>query len=279
MRKVKASLPPLVLALLLLLSCISLSAPRRPQAAVSPCETTTAAESRAECVIEVSTRRFLLEKDADVRLPMASTTKILTALIILEDCALNERVEVPPEAELAGGSSVYLRKGEMHTVEELLYGLMLRSGNDCAVSLAVHRSGSVQKFAALMNIRAAELGAEHSRFANPHGLPAEGHYTTARDLALIAAAAMENETFRKIVSTQFYPEGGWRNKNKLLTRLEGACGVKTGYSKEAGRCLVGAAEREGRLLVSVVLNSPQMYERTEELLNEAFSRLEVDARP
>ena len=277
MQRVKARLFPLVLVLLLLASCISLPAPRRSQAAVSLCETTPAAESRAECVIEVSTRRFLLEKDADVPLPMASTTKILTALIILEDCAIDERVEVPPEAELAGGSSVYLRKGETHMVEELLYGLMLRSGNDCAVSLAVHRSGSVQKFAALMNIQAAELGAEHSRFANPHGLPAEGHYTTARDLALIAAGAMENETFRKIVSTQFYPEGGWRNKNKLLTRFEGACGVKTGFTKEAGRCLVGAAEREGRLLVSVVLNSPQMYERTEELLNEAFSRTEVGA--
>ena len=271
MQRAKARLLPLLFACLFPAICLSPSAPTAEAAAIT--------ESKAECVIEVASRRFLFEKDADIPLPMASTTKILTALIILEDCSLDEAVTVPPEAERAGGSSVYLSMGETKTVEELLYGLMLRSGNDCAVSLAVHRSGSVQKFAALMNIRAAELGAEHSRFANPHGLPAKEHDTTARDLALITAAAMENETFRKIVSAQWYPQSGWRNKNKLLARFEGACGVKTGFTKEAGRCLVGAAEREGRLLVSVVLNSPQMYERTEQLLTSAFSRLKVDDCP
>lgn len=275
MQRAKTRLLPLVLALLLAASCITVHVPERSNAVSAAAIT----ESRAECVIEVASRRFLFEKDADDPLPMASTTKILTALIILEDCSLDEAVTVPPEAERAGGSSVYLQMGETKTVEELLYGLMLRSGNDCAVSLAVHRSGSEQKFAALMNIRAAELGAEHSRFANPHGLPAKDHYTTARDLALITAAAMENETFRKIVSTQWYPQSGWRNKNKLQTQFEGACGVKTGFTKEAGRCLVGAAEREGRLLVSVVLNSPQMYERTEQLLESAFSGLKVGDCP
>lgn len=238
-----------------------------------------AAESSAECVIEVSSRRFLHEKDADTQLPMASTTKILTALIILEDCDLNELVTIPQEAERAGGSSVYLRKGETHTVNELLYGLMLRSGNDCAVSLAVHRSGSVKQFSALMNIRAAQLGAEHSSFRNPHGLPEENHGTTARDLALISAAAMENKTFREIVSSKFYPPEGWRNKNKLLFDYEGACGVKTGFTQKAGRCLVAAAERKGRLIVSVVLNSPMMYERTKELLDRAFSQQEVRSQP
>ena len=271
---------PLVLLLFLLASCISVHPQQlwqargaSAQAALKP------AESRGECVIEVSSRLFLHEKNADLPLPMASTTKILTALIILEDCGLQEKVTIPTEAERAGGSSVYLRKGESHSVEELLYGLMLRSGNDCAVSLAVHRSGSVQKFAALMNGRAAELGAEHSRFCNPHGLPAEGHYTTARDLALITAAAMENEHFRKIVSCRYYPASGWKNKNKFLFDYEGACGVKTGYTQKAGRCLVAAAERGDTLLISVVLNSPQMYERSQELIDAAFSRYEVPAQP
>ena len=234
------------------------------------------AQSHAECVLEVSSRRFLHEKDADLPLPIASTTKILTAIILLEDCALTEEVTIPREAELAGGSSVYLRKGEVYTVEDLLYGLLLRSGNDCAVSLAIHHSGSIAKFATVMNVRATLLGAEHSNFCNPHGLPQKGHLSTARDLALIAAHAMENETFRAIVSAKTYPARGWRNKNKLLFgTLEGACGIKTGYTKEAGRCLVGAAERDGITLVSVVLNCPRMYERSEALLDDAFSQYEI----
>ena len=233
-------------------------------------------QSRAECVLEVSSRRFLHEKDADVPLPIASTTKILTAIILLEDCELWEEVTIPPEAELAGGSSVYLKRGEVYTVEDLLYGLLLRSGNDCAVSLAIHHSGSIGKFAAIMNIRATLLGAEHSNFCNPHGLPQKGHLSTARDLALIAAHAMENKTFRTIVSAKTYPKQGWRNKNKLLSgTLEGACGIKTGYTQEAGRCLVGAAERDGITLVSVVLNCPLMYERSEELLDGGFSQYEI----
>ena len=164
-------------------------------------------------------------------------------------------------------------------MEELLYGLMLRSGNDCAVALAIHHSGSVKKFAAAMNIRASQLGAEHSRFANPHGLPEKDHYTTARDLALISSHAMENALFRSIVSCKRYPSLGWKNKNKLLFDYEGACGVKTGFTREAGRCLVAAAERNNVLLVSVVLNSPQMYERSKELLDRAFLHEEVPIIP
>lgn len=230
-------------------------------------------QSRGECVLEAGSFRFLHELNADLPLPMASTTKILTALIVLEDCGPDEIVIVPAEAERAEGSSVYLRRGEKRTVEELLYGMMLRSGNDCAVALAIHHSGSIGKFAVVMNIRAAAMGAESSHFCNPHGLPDEKHYTTSRDLALIAAHAMGNPAFRAIVSCKFYPFSGWKNKNKLLFNgFEGACGIKTGFTRQAGRCLVAAAERGGRLLVSVVLNCPQMYERTQELLDQCFSR-------
>lgn len=230
-------------------------------------------QCRGECVVEAGSFRFLHELNADLPLPMASTTKILTALIVLEDCGPDEIVIVPAEAERAEGSSVYLRRGEKRTVEELLYGMMLRSGNDCAVALAIHHSGSIGKFAVVMNIRAAAMGAESSHFCNPHGLPDEKHYTTSRDLALIAAHAMGNPAFRAIVSCKFYPFSGWKNKNKLLFNgFEGACGIKTGFTRQAGRCLVAAAERGGRLLVSVVLNCPQMYERTQELLDQCFSR-------
>ncbi len=230
----------------------------------------TAGAARGECVIEVSSRRFLHEKNAEVRLPMASTTKILTAILILEDCDLDAEVEIPAAAEGVEGSSVYLRAGEIYTVRDLLYGLMLRSGNDCATALALFRSGSIPAFAAEMTARAAQMGATNSAFRNPHGLPAEGHYTTARDLALIAAYCMGNEKFCEIVSCAYYAPRGWKNKNKMLESFEGAIGVKTGFTLQAGRCLVTAAEREGMRLVSVVLNCPEMYERSAELLSQAF---------
>ena len=211
--------------------------------------------------------------NADERLPMASTTKILTAIIIIEDCKLDEEVTVPKEAEGAEGSSVYLKAGDVYTVEELLYGLMLRSGNDCAETLALYHSGSIERFAAVMNRRALRMGAEHSSFVNPHGLPDDRHYTTARDLALITAYAMENETFRTIVSCKFYEGRAWKNKNKMLFEYEGADGVKTGFTTRAGRCLVTSATRDGVRLVCVVLSSPQMYERTAELLDQAFVKV------
>ena len=203
---------------------------------------------------------------------MASTTKILTAILIIDECDLDEEIAIPKEAEGTEGSSVYLRAGDIFTVRDLLYGLMLRSGNDCAVTLALHHSGSIAAFAAAMNAKAVSLGAEHSSFVNPHGLPDERHFTTARDLALITAYAMENETFREIVSCKFYAPRGWQNKNKMLFEYEGADGVKTGYTVRAGRCLVTSAERAGMRLVCVVLDSPEMYERTTELLDEAFGK-------
>lgn len=229
-----------------------------------------ATESMGECVAELSSRRFLSERGADIKLPMASTTKIMTALVILGEDDLDKTVTVPREAEGTEGSSVYLKAGEKITVRELLYGLMLRSGNDCAVTLALHHSGSIENFARAMNEKAILLGAENSRFTNPHGLPDENHYTTARDLTLITAAAMENETFREIVSTKYYEPRNWKNKNKMLWEFDGAIGVKTGFTVRAGRCLVSAAERNHMTLLCVVLNSPQMFERSEELLENAF---------
>lgn len=232
-------------------------------------------ESLGECVMEVSSRRILFEHDPDRRLPEASTTKILTAIIIIEDCDLKENVVIPRAAQGVEGSSVYLLAGENYTVEELLYGLMLRSGNDCAVALALHHSGSIEAFAAVMNRRAALMGATNSKFCNPHGLEDEEHRTTARDLALIASYAMQNQTFQKIVSTQYFAPRGYHNKNKMLSRFEGAVGVKTGFTKTSGRCLVTGATREGMTLVCVVLNSPQMYERSEELLENAFKSYHI----
>lgn len=234
-----------------------------------------ATESMAECVVEVSSRRFLSEKNADVNLPMASTTKVLTAILVIDECNLDETVVVPKEAEGTEGSSVYLKAGEQLTVRDLLYGLMLRSGNDCAVTLAVHHSGSIEAFAKAMNKKAVSLGAENSYFVNPHGLPDKRHCTTAQDLAIISAYAIENETFREIVSCKYYEPRHWQNKNKMLWNYDGALGVKTGFTLSAGRCLVTAAERNGMKLVCVVLNSPQMYERTAELLDRSFDRFSL----
>ncbi len=228
--------------------------------------------SKAECVMEKNSRRVLYEWRGDVRLPMASTTKIVTAATVLSLCDnLQEEVIIPPEAEGVEGSSVYLKRGDEYSVEDLLYGLMLRSGNDCAVALACHCSASVNAFCTHMNKTAERAGALNSRFENPHGLPQKGHYTTARDLTSITCYALQNPIFRKIVSTRYYEPCGWKNKNKLLYRYEGAIGVKTGYTKEAGRCLVSAAEKEGMTLVCTVLGCSPMYERSAALLSDAFT--------
>lgn len=228
--------------------------------------------SKGEAVMEVYTGRLLYGNEQDKRLPMASTTKILTAIIIIEDCDLEKTVKIPAAAVGVEGSSVYLKAGEEYTVKQLLYGLMLRSGNDCAACLALHHSGSIGAFAAEMNARAKALGALNSHFTNPHGLPDEKHYTTAEDLAKIACHAMQNAAFRQIVSAKFYEPNGWKNKNKMLYNYEGANGVKTGYTIRAGRCLVTGALRGDMQLVCVVLSSPEMYERSAELLDEAFQK-------
>lgn len=227
-------------------------------------------------VMEASTGRVLYSENADVRMYPASTTKILTALVVLENLPLGCKVEIAPQAVGTEGSSIYLRKGEVLTVEELLLGLMLRSGNDAACALAYAVSGNPDAFAALMNEKARACGAVNSNFVNPHGLHDENHYTTARDLALITAAAYRNADFRRIVSTKNAVIGGAEgkrylsNKNKLLTSFDGANGVKTGYTTKSGRCLVGGAYRDGMQLISVVLNVYDMWNVSKNLLGRAF---------
>ena len=235
--------------------------------------------AQSAIVMERSSNRVLFEQNADAHLPMASTTKIVTALTVINHANLDDLVEVSPKAVGIEGSSVYLRTGEHLTVKELLYGLMLRSGNDCAVALALHVAGSIESFAEMMNETAKELGCVDCHFANPHGLHDEQHYTSARDLATLTCAALSNADFQEIVATKsmrISNEGMEYdrllvNKNKLLTNFDDADGVKTGYTKKAGRCFVGSATRNGMQVVVVVLNCGPMFEETADMLNVAFA--------
>ena len=239
--------------------------------------------STAEIVMEVNSNRVIHSKNANEKKYMASTTKILTAITIIENENLDEVVTVGKDTVGVEGSSIYLKVGEKLTVKELLYGLMLRSGNDCAETLAVSCSGSIDDFATLMNDTANKIGCQNSNFTNPHGLHDDNHYTTAYDLALISCYAMKNPDFREIVGTKSIKisntMGDYQrvliNKNKLLKNLDGATGIKTGYTKKAGRCLVSSCLRNGEEYVSVVLNCGPMFERSTELLNYAFDNFEV----
>ncbi len=237
--------------------------------------------SKSAVVIEQSTRRVLYSEDMNVKCYPASTTKVLTALIALNSLELDRVVTVPKEAEGVEGSSIYLRKGDKISVRDLLYGLMLRSGNDAATALAIESAGSVENFALLMNETAVSLGAFNSNFVNPHGLHDDNHFTTAYDLALITAAAYENPEFVKIASTlqvkiMINDEAHYiANKNKLLKLYDGANGVKTGYTKKSGRCLVGGAQRDGMQLISVVLNYGDMWNDTIRMLNYGFENFEM----
>lgn len=234
----------------------------------------------AECAVlmEAATGRVLYSHNCHARRYPASTTKILTALVVLENCRLDDVVTVPKEAVGVEGSSIYLSLGERLTVEELLYGLMLRSGNDAATALAIHTAGNIDAFAVLMNKKAEELGCMDSSFVNPSGLPSTQHYTTAYDLGLIACAAMANSTFATIVSTtkKVIPWEGREydrvliNENKMLYNYDGANGIKTGYTKAAGRCLVSSATKNGMTLVAVVLNSQPMYADCSAMLDHGF---------
>lgn len=234
----------------------------------------------AECAVlmEAESGRILFASNSQAKRAMASTTKIMTALVIIENCGLDELVTVPKEAVGIEGSSIYLAAGEKLTVKELLYGLMLRSGNDAATALALHCSGSIPEFVLLMNKYAKNIGALNTSFANPSGLPAQEHYTTAYDLALIAATAMKHEVFREIVSTQkttiswdgHDTERLLVNKNKMLYQYDGADGIKTGYTVAAGRCLVASATRNDMTLIAVVLNSHPMYADCSAMLDFGF---------
>ena len=228
-------------------------------------------------VVDGVTGRVIYEKKADQQSLIASTTKIMTALIVCEQCNVLDRMRIPREAVGIEGSSMYLKEGEILTIQELLYGLMLSSGNDAAVALAIYCGGTVEGFAELMNDKAHVLGLKNTHFENPNGLDSPGHYSTARDLAVLAAYAMENPIFYKTVSAKTVTVGNrsLRNHNKLLWQVPGADGVKTGYTKAAGRILVSSATREGRRLICVTLNAPNDWADHAALLEEGFTRYSV----
>ena len=238
-------------------------------------------DAKAAVLIDADSGRVLYAQNANEPLPMASTTKIMTALIALEECSLDETVTAGKNAHGVEGTSIYLSEGEELSMEHMLYGLMLRSGNDAAVAIAEHVAGSVDAFAEMMNTRAAQLDAD-AHFVNPHGLPAEGHAASALGLARIMREAMILPEFRTITGTsrKVIPWVGneysrvLENKNRLLTSYEGANGGKTGYTKAAGRCLVFSAERDGLELIGVVLNCPTWFDTAEKLLDYGFAHYE-----
>lgn len=224
--------------------------------------------------MDAASGRVLYSHDPDKKAQIASTTKIMTGLLVAETCDLQAQVSVPKEAAGTEGSSMYLKAGEILTVRELLYGMMLHSGNDAAVTLAMYCAGSVAAFADKMNQKAEELKLSDTHFCNPHGLDEQDHYSTARDLAKLTAYALENDVFRQVVSTKsaVFGDRVLTNHNKLLWRYEGAIGVKTGYTKSAGRILVSAAERNGRRLIAVTINDPNDWHDHTAVLDYGFSQ-------
>lgn len=271
-----------IVALFLLLSLLLLPIAARECPEYTPAAPRTAPpalSAEAAVLLDAQSGTLLAQKNADKRLPMASTTKIMTALVALEHLDEAQIITVPPEAIGIEGSSIYLFAGERISVGTLLYALLLSSANDAAVALAITASGSVAAFADAMNEKAAALGLMDTHFCNPHGLPDDAHYTTAKDLARLAAAAMQNERFAEIVSTQRHTaaQNGtdatrlFLNHNKLLSRYEGAVGIKTGFTKKSGRCLVSAARRDGLLLITVTLNAPSDWQDHAHLFDWGFS--------
>lgn len=246
-------------------------------AALFLCIPAEAVSARRAIVIDAATGRTLYEKNADEESLIASTTKIMTALVICQQCNVLDRVRIPPEAVGVEGSSMYLKEGEILTVQELLYGLMLQSGNDAAVALAIYCGGTVEGFAEMMNDKARSLGLKQTHFVNPNGLDAPEHYSTARDLARLAAYAMEDPIFRQTVSTKQIRLGQrcMTNHNKLLWQVEGAEGVKTGYTKAAGRILVSSVQRQGRRLVCVTMDDPDDWRDHAQLYEMGFEEYSI----
>lgn len=238
---------------------------------------TGAVSAKKAYLLDAVSGRVLYEKEADAQSLIASTTKIMTALIVCEQCNVLDRMRIPKEAVGIEGSSMYLQEGEVLTLQELLYGLMLSSGNDAAVALAIYCGGTVEGFAEMMNDKARNLGLTGTHFENPNGLDSPGHYSTAHDLAVLAAYAMENPIFAKTVSTKSLKVGQryLTNHNKLLWRVEGAEGVKTGYTKAAGRILVSSAQRENRRIVAVTIDDPDDWQDHATLLEQGFARYTV----
>lgn len=238
--------------------------------------------AKSAIAIETSSGEIYFQKNAHERLPMASTTKIMTALVAIESGDLDRIICISPDAVGVEGSSIYLYPNERVTLKNLLCALLLESANDAAAAIAIEIGGSIEGFADMMNEKACELGLKDTSFKNPHGLDAEGHFTTAHDLAIITLAAMQNDTFRQIVSTykMTIPQNEIANArllvnhNKMLKNYDGAIGVKTGYTKKSGRCLVSAANRDGVELICVTIDAPNDWQDHENMLNLGFSLYE-----
>lgn len=236
------------------------------------------APARAMVVIEGYTDTVLYSFNKDKSLPMASTTKIATAIVAIENTTdFDKKIQISDKAVGVEGSSIYIKKGEELSMRELLYGLILASGNDCAVAIA-ETFGDNGEFIDMMNEFASKLSLTNTHFDNPHGLDSDTHYTSAYDLAKITSYALKNDLFREIVSTEryviegtdIYPVRYLKNKNKLLFTQEGCIGVKTGFTDNAGRCLVNAVEKDNMQIISVVLNCQPMFEECEKLTDLAY---------
>ncbi len=230
-------------------------------------------------LIEGDSGRILMDVESHRRMPMASTTKIMTALVALANSSPSDEVIVSEKAVGIEGSSVYLKTGERLTMEQLLYALLLESANDAAAAIAIEVAGSIEAFAQMMNETAAELGLDETHFTNPHGLDDEEHYTTAHDLAMLARHALQNPDFARIAGTYktTIPLNGTEgtrvlvNHNKMLKIYDGAIGVKTGYTRHSGRCLVSAAERDGVRMIAVTLSAPDDWRDHTAMLDYGFS--------
>lgn len=228
-----------------------------------------ALSAKSAILIDGLTGEILYELNVNTPMPMASTTKIMTGIIAIENLDINSVVKIKREYTLAEGSSMYLKEGEEIKMLDLLYGLMLSSGNDAALALADQR----EDFIKLMNEKVQTLGLKNTNFINPNGLDDPNHYTSAKDLALITRSAMQNETFRTIVSTKTYSSGErfMKNHNKMLWMYDGSTGVKTGFTKKSGRCLVSSAKKNGRELIAVTLNAPSDWQDHTSLFNYGFN--------
>lgn len=247
---------------------------------VTDAETSISVSAEHAVLLDAKSGRVLYEKNAYESSLIASTTKIMTAIIAIESGKLSEEVKVSERAIRTEGSSIYLTKGEKIPLIDLVYGLMLRSGNDSAVAIAEHVGGSVEGFTYMMNQKARWLGMNDSHFENPHGLDGESHYSSAYDLAVLMAYAMKSETFREVTGSETYKSDNrsysWKNKNKLLTRLyDPTTGGKTGFTKKAGRTLVTSAEKDGMELVAVTLNAPDDWQDHQRMYEYGFDHYET----
>lgn len=241
-------------------------------------------------LIDAKTGQVLYEKNSNKQLAPASTTKIMTAIIAIESNRLDEKTTISKNAASVPGSTMHLQEGQLISLRELVTGLMMRSGNDAAVAIAEFLSGSVDKFVIEMNKKAREIGAIHTKFQNPNGLPTKDHYSTAYDLASIARYAMNNPTFAEVVSTRNTNidwedsagnehEQSLKNTNKLLWMLDEADGIKTGTTNEAGPCLVSSATKDNQRLIAVTLNDKNRWEDSQKLLNWGFETFELYEYP